>query len=500
MKSGLAQAARRNPGLLMMRELFFRLMLAVIFIVPGLSPGFADNQPSSITAILPKAETGDLDAMTKRRLVRILVPFSKTIYFLDKGRQFGTAVEFGTALEAELNKGKKTEIERIRVAFIPTGRDRLLSALNEGQGDIVMANLTITPKRLEQVDFSAPIYDKASEVLVTGPSAPAITNIDDLSGQEISVRQTSSYYEHLIGLNEKLKAQGKAEIQIRPIDENLEDEDLMEMVNAGLLPWTVVDQYKADIWAKVFTHLKVRADIAISENGQTAWAIRKNSPHLKAALDAFAGTHKIGTTFGNMLKTSYFKSDKMLKRAYSPQDVEHFKTLVDIFRKYAGDYSFDYLMLVAQGYQESQLDQSRRSPRGAVGVMQLLPATAAGKEVGITGIAKSEDRNVEAGAKYLRHLIEVYIDEPGMTPRDQQLMAFAAYNAGPGNLRKFRKKAVEMGLDPNVWFGNVENGAAAIVGRETVQYVSNIFKYYVAYSLLEEQLARKGVQAGVAAP
>jgi membrane-bound lytic murein transglycosylase MltF len=123
--------------------------------------------------------------------------------------------------------------------------------------------------------------------------------------------------------------------------------------------------------------------------------------------------------------------------------------------------------------------------------MQLLPATAAGKEVGIKDIATSEDRNVEAGAKYLRYLIDVYIDDPGMAPRDQQLMAFAAYNAGPGNLRKFRKKATELGLDPNVWFGNVENGAAAIVGRETVQYVGNIFKYYVAYSLLQEQMASR---------
>jgi membrane-bound lytic murein transglycosylase MltF len=267
------------------------------------------------------------------------------------------------------------------------------------------------------------------------------------------------------------------------------------MVNAGLLPWTIVDQYKADIWSKVFKDVTVHPDIAVSTDGQTAWALRKNSPQLKAVLDRFAETHKLGTAFGNMLRTRYFKDDKMLKRAYSPADIERFQTLVEVFRKHGGEYSFDYLMLIAQGYQESQLDQSRRSPRGAVGIMQLLPATAAAKEVGIKGIAKSEDRNVEAGAKYLRYLIEVYINDPGMTERDRQLMAFAAYNAGPGNLRKFRKKAVELGLDPNVWFGNVENGAAAIVGRETVQYVSNIYKYYVAYNLLDEQAARNRAAA-----
>ncbi|RDJ16875.1 lytic transglycosylase F [Rhizobium grahamii] len=482
-----------------MRHFLFSLMLATMAVLFGQVGTFAQTK-IEIGKIMPKPNTGDLDAMTKIRLIRILVPYSKTIYFIDKGRQYGTAVEFGTALEAELNKGKKKEIERIRVAFIPTGRDRLISALKEGSGDIVMANLTVTPARLQEVDFSAPLYSDASEVLVSGPSAEPIASIDDLAGKEIRVRQTSSYYEHLLALNEQFKKDGKPEIQVKPIDENLEDEDLMEMVNAGLLPWTVVDGYKADIWAKVFTDMKVHADVAVSAHGQIAWAIRKDSPQLKAVLDNFAEQHKVGTTFGNMLRNRYFKSDTMLRRAYSPADVERFKDLVEIFRKHAGTYSFDYLMLMAQGYQESQLDQTRHSPRGAVGVMQLLPATAAGKEIGITGIAKSQDRNVEAGAKYLRYLVEVYINDPGISARDQQLMAFAAYNAGPGNLRKFRAKAKDMGLNPDVWFGNVENAAAAIIGRETVQYVSNIFKYYVAYSLLTERVEAQRASMTVTTP
>jgi len=482
-----------------MRRLLFSIVLAIITILFGQVAAFAQTNVE-VGGIMPKPNTGDLDAMTKIRLVRILVPYSKTIYFIDKGRQFGTAVEFGTALEAELNKGKKKAIEHIRVAFIPTGRDRLIPALKEGLGDIIMANLTVTPARLQDVDFSAPIYSDASEVLVSGPSAEAVTNIAHLAGKEIRVRQTSSYYEHLLSLNEQLKKDGKPEIQVKPIDENLEDEDLMEMVNAGLLPWTVVDGYKADIWAKVFTELKVHPDVAVATHGQIAWAIRKNSPQLKAVLDKFAEQHKVGTTFGNLLRNRYFKSDTILRRAYSPADVDRFKELVEIFRKHAGTYSFDYLMLMAQGYQESQLDQSRRSPRGAVGVMQLLPATAAGKEIGITGIAKSEDLNVEAGAKYLRYLVEVSIKGEGVSPRDQQLMAFAAYNAGPGNLRKFRAKAKDMGLDPNVWFGNVENAAAAIVGRETVQYVSNIFKYYIAYSLLMERVEAQRASMSTTTP
>ncbi len=430
----------------------------------------------------------DLDAMKQRRIVRVLVPFSKTIYFVDKGRQFGTAVEFGSELEKVLNKDRKKQIDRVNVIFVPTPRDQLLSALNEGLGDIVMANLTITDERAKEVDFTDPLYADAKEVLVTSPTSPSVANLDELSGQHVAVRKSSSYYEHLLTRNEELVSRGKKEIIIDPMDESLEDEDLMEMVNAGLLPFTVVDSYKAAIWTHVFPDLKVRDDVVVSSEGKIAWAIRKNSPQLKAELNAFVAAHKVGTTFGNILRTTFFKQDKIVKRAYSPSDVQRFQELIEIFRKYGETYSFDYLMLIAQGYQESQLEQSRRSPRGAVGIMQMLPSTAKDKDIGISGIDKDPDRNVEAGAKYLRHLIKTYIDDENLQPKDRQLFAFAAYNAGPGNLRKFREKAKTMGLDPDVWFGNVENGAAAIVGRETVQYVSNIYKYYVAYSLLVERM------------
>lgn len=435
-----------------------------------------------------KATADDFDGMAKRRLVRIIVPFSKTLYFVDKGRAYGTSVTFANELEAVLNKDRKKEIERIRIAFIPVPRDDLLTSLKDGLGDVVMANLTITPSRLDQVDFTVPVYDKASEVLVTGPSTPstAMSSPADLGGKEVFVRTSSSYYEHLEMLNVELTAAGKPEVVIHPIDENLEDEDLMEMVNAGLLPYIIVDHYKAEIWSKVFTGITVHPEVAISTDGKIAWAIRKNSPLLKDVLDRFVSTHRVGTTFGNMLRNKFFKSDKIVKQAYSPADAERFEKLVAIFRKFGAEYSFDYLMLAAQGYQESQLDQTRRSPRGAVGIMQMLPKTAKDKAVNIADIDKDQERNIEAGAKYLRHLIDTYI--PGdLTARDRQLLAFAAYNAGPGNLRKFRQKAVAMGLSPDVWFGNVENAAAEIVGRETVQYVSNIYKYYVAYSLLTEQ-------------
>ncbi|MCO5063464.1 MAG: lytic transglycosylase F [Rhizobiaceae bacterium] len=439
----------------------------------------------------PKAElrdwTGDYKAMVDRRVVRVLVPYSKTIYFIDGGQQLGTAVELGTALGEWINKGRKKEIERVHIAYVPVGRNELIPALLEGRGDVVAADLTVTPSRLEQIDFSDPLASGVKEVLITGPASPSVASIDDLAGKEVFVRRTSSYFEHLTALNSERKSAGKPEIIVSEIDENLEDEDILEMVNAGLLPWAVVDRFDALIWQDVLEDIVVHDDIAISTGGDIAFGIRKGSPELKEMLAGFVKQHKIGTTFGNILKKRYYQSDKMVRRAYDGSDLARFQALRLIFETYGDEYNFEPLLLAAQGYQESKLDQKQRSPRGAVGIMQLLPSTAADKAVGVKGIDKSAERNIEAGAKYLHHLTDVYVGSEGLDPLNRMLLTLAAYNAGPGNLKKFRKAAEDMGLNPNVWFGNVENGAARIVGRETVQYVGNIYKYYIAYSMYAER-------------
>lgn len=487
---------RRNSrgAALIFRRAVARIVPALIVLALA-SLLFPNLSQSKEAALRPgfDAWTGDYGGMEKRRLIRILVPYSKTIYFIDRGEQLGTAVEFGQALERQINKNKKKEVEKIRVAFVPVARDRLLPALIEGRGDIVAANLTITPSRQQIVDFTDPLASGVKEILVTGPAAPKIAAIDDLGGKEIRVRASSSYFEHLQKLNSDRRAAGQAEIGIAPIDENLEDEDLLEMVNAGLLPWCVVDGHKARIWSRVFDNIELHDDIAIAQDGEIAWAVRKNSPELMKRLNAFVKQYKVGTTFGNILKKRYYQDDKMVRSAYEQSEVDKFQALRDAFEKYSAAYKLNALLLAAQGYQESRLDQSERSSRGAVGIMQMLPSTAADKAIGISGIAESSDRNIEAGAKYMRYLSATYVNDAELDPVNRALLTLAAYNAGPGNLRKFRSAAKTMGLNPDLWFGNVENGAAKVVGRETVQYVGNIYKYFVAYTLLEEQKARRGV-------
>lgn len=473
------------------RLLKIALCPCLLLVVGMIAPAPAQDTAPKLGEFEPW--TGDLDGMMKRRVVRFLVPYSKTVYFIDKGQQFGTAVERGRAFEEQLNQGKLEADEQVVAVYVPLPRDQLIPALNQGLGDIVAGSLTVTPERAKDVDFSVPFISNVKEVLVTGPTAPALSRIEDLSGRDLYIRKTSSYYEHLAAVNDRLKAAKRAPIDLVPADETLEDEDLLEMVNAGLLPYAIVDDYRAAIWAKVFPDIKIRSDITVSEGGDIAWAIRKNSPLLKEAIDDFAWTHKLGTTFGNMLKSRYYSNDAMARRALSPDALQDFSELADYFQKYGDEFDFDYLLIMAQGFQESELDQARVSPSGAVGVMQLLPATAASKDVDVPDIVSSADRNIYAGAKYLRYLISTYINDPHVDDRNRLLFAFAAYNAGPANLKKFRDQAVAMGLDPNRWFDNVEHAAAAIVGRQTVQYVSNIRKYYIGYTLSDKIATKRAV-------
>ncbi|MFZ6048963.1 transglycosylase SLT domain-containing protein [Pseudomonas sp. CR3202] len=438
---------------------------------------------------VPRIWTGDFKGMRERRLVRILVPYSKTFYAVDRGRQLGISYEIGRAFVDWLDKKYplKSKSLRWRVLFIPVARNELLPKLVAGVGDVSAGGLAITGTRLEAVDFSEPFAKGIREALVTGPGSQPLTKIEDLSGMEITVRPSSSYYEHLLALNEDFEKRGLAPVKIKPADENLESEDLLEMVNAGLIGATVIDRYIAEIWQSMLTQLVIHDAFYLRDDTEIAWAVRKGSPQLLKVLSEFAKGHKLGTAFGNALRNKYVKNSKALYAATSEEEFKRFTELVTFFEKHAGTYDFDYLMLMAQGYQESQLNQGARSQRGAVGVMQLLPSTAADPSVGIQDVDKSADRNIEAGTKYLRLLVSKYLDDPALTPQNRTLMAFAAYNAGPGNLRKFRRLAEKSGLDKNVWFGNVEHSAARIVGRETVDYVGNIYKYYVAYKLAREK-------------
>jgi membrane-bound lytic murein transglycosylase MltF len=466
-----------------------RALPAVFLLVTCLltSPAQAQQPqaPAAPTAAGPSEPattvwTGDLDGMVKRRMVRVLVPYSKTHYFIDRGVQRGVTYDALKQFEDELNAKRKTGNLRVHVVFLPTSRDRLQAALLEGRGDIVAANVTQTPGREEIADFTTPTYTDVKQLVVTGPGAPSIATVDDLSGQTVHVREKSTYLESLETLNASLKQRGKAPVVIKPLPGNLEDEDILEMANAGLVKITIVDDHIANFWTQIFKGITVRSDVAVRTGGIVAMAIRKNSPQLKAELDAFVKSHGRGTTFGNITLRRYLMNVKYAKAATSDAEIAKFNQIVQFFQKYSDKYDVDWLLMAAQGYQESGLDQNVKSKVGAIGVMQVMPPT--GKDMNVGDIRQLEP-NIHAGVKYIRFVIDQYFKDEQMDRLNRGLFAFASYNAGPGRVRQLRAEAQKSGLDPNVWFNNVERVAAGRIGRETVQYVSNIYKYYVAYQL-----------------
>ncbi len=438
-----------------------------------------------------KPWTGDFDAMVHRRVIRFLVPYSRTLYFNDKGRERGLSAELARDFERYINKKYAKELGNrpVTLYLIPTTRDKLLTNLPAGLGDISAGNLTATDEREKIVDFVAPRDRKSvSELIITGPRAPTTATLDDLAGKQVYVRKASSYYESLTALNDRFKAAGKPLMQITLLPDALEDEDELEMVNAGVLDIVVVDDWKAKMWAQVLPHIKVHTDLAVRSEGYVGWAIRKGSPQLQAVLNDFYVNYVKKQGVAAYRLSQYMKRIKQISDNTGSAETKRFDDMIAIFEKYGKQYGFDPLMLAAQGYQESQLNQQARSHVGAIGIMQLMPAT--GKEMGVGSISVSE-ANIHAGTKYMDTLMTRYFSDAHFSDSDRPLFAFASYNAGPGNIAKMRKEAVARGLDPDKWFNNVEIVVAEKIGIETTTYVRNIYKYYAAYRLIVDAQAEK---------
>jgi membrane-bound lytic murein transglycosylase MltF len=445
-------------------------------------------------AIRNRPWTGDFDKLLERRVIRVFAPYSRSLYFSDKGRERGLAAELVRDFEQFLNAkyAKPLGKRPLTIYLAPATRDRLLPDLADGLADIAIGNLTVTEEREKIADFVALDEGRRtiSELVVTGPASPEIATLDELSGKKVHVRKASSYYESLQELNDRLKRDKKPEVQLVLVPDALEDEDMMEMLNSGLLELIVVDDWKARMWAQVLPKVKVRSDLVLRPDAKTGWAIRKNSPKLAAEIEDFYRNWAIKQGVVAYRMNRYMQRVRELKDPTGTAEWARFQKTLKLFEKYGAKYNFDPLMLAAQGYQESRLDQQARSRVGAVGVMQIMPTTGAEMRVGDIHVIEP---NIHAGTKYMDQLMTRYFPDAKFSEGNRPLFAFASYNAGPGNIAKMRARAKTRGLDPDKWFNNVEIVVAQGIGTETTTYVRNIYKYYVAYrmTLDAHETARK---------
>jgi membrane-bound lytic murein transglycosylase MltF len=460
---------------------------------PVQSPAQDQNTELQDLQVRLAPHKGDLDEMDKRRVVRALVTFNRASFFFDKGRPRGITydalMDFEKFLNRKLHPHDTTGKEKINVVLVPTTFARAGSDLLNGNGDLVAAAVYITEARKKVLDF-VPLASSLHDVVVAGPDAPPLSSLNDLSGKEVYLFKNSLSWENLTELNKGLSAAKKTEINLVPADGNLERDDLVEMANVGLVQYAVVLSQTAQLWKNVFTNLRIYEDFPVTKKTDAGWAVRKDSPQLRALLEEFANTHRDGTAYFAQLANTYLKSGRFIRNNDNADSVKRFNQMKGMFQKYATQYQFPWMLIAAEAFQESGLNQEAKSAVGAIGVMQVMPSTAASSPINIPDITRV-DPNIHAGVKLLKYIRDDYFKNDPMDPLNKTLMTLAAYNAGPARVKQCRQMAADMGLNPNVWFKNVEYTVAKKVGAETVGYVSNIYKYYLGWKLtLEREVAR----------
>lgn len=448
----------------------------------GASDVAATADASAVIYRTTEKRTADIGPGT--RAIRVLVHYSRTKFFVASGRPRGYENDLMHEFEAFFNKHRKRGETRIPVVFIPVQFEQLIPRLLEGHGDVAAGLMTITGERARRVAFTVPYLRNVAEVIVAHADAPAIANLEELAGRRVHVLRGSSFVTSLKLLNKQLSKARKRPVQIFEMQPDTTTEDLLEMVNAGMLQYTAADDYMGKLWASVLPKLRVEP-VRLSEGNNIAWAVRPDNRRLLAVLNEFIseGSDRLPRQAAE-LHARYLRNLNYLGNNLEPDLLGRKKHLAPYFQSASERNRFDWLFMLAQGFQESRLNQSARSAAGAVGVMQLLPAT--GRQMGYRDIAVSAKSNIEAGVKYMRHLIAQYFDEPGLTEVARLDFALAAYNAGPTRMQQMRKLAARRGLDPDRWFHNVERIVLQEIGEEPVRYVANIHRYYLAYRLAED--------------
>lgn len=430
----------------------------------------------------------DLRGILKRKHIRVLTTFNQTNFFIANTGFYGFEYSLLKDYERYINKPIGRRDLRVTMEFVPVRRNELIPSLLQGRGDIAAAGLTITPERERKVTFTRPYLTGINELVVSYKGVRGLSSLRDLAGKRIYVRRSSSYYESLKRLNRSLRENGLRPVKIFNADESLETEDILEMVNSGAIKLTVADHHIASIWASVLKNIQVNEKLALRKRGQIAWAIRKNNPELKKSVNSFLKTHRKGSLLGNIYFNRYFKKNRWMKNPLSAKAARRDMLLKRLFKKYAKRYSFDWKLIMAVAFQESKLNHKLRSPAGAVGIMQIKPATARDKSVGINNVNNLEN-NIHAGVKYLAHLRNHYFSDSDIKERDRVRLSLAAYNAGPTKIQRIRSKTKRMGLNPDRWFRNVELVALRHIGQEPVRYVSNINKYYILFNMADDNRA-----------
>lgn len=481
------------------RAVFVMVQIVVLFAACGVSgamiPAEQDN-PATVKMVdnpelsFQSLQTwrDDLDGLEKRRVIRVLVEYNRTDFFIVHGELYGFEYELLKQYESFLNRHRPGKLG-IRMVFVPMPLSQIIPALIAGKGDIAAAGLTITPERQKEAAFSVPYIEGVSEVVVSSSKAARIEKLEQLSGHRVWIVRGSSHGEHLRALSAEFVQRGLKPIEVVEAPKEFTEEDLLEMANAGIYSNIVVDSRTANIWAKVLPKIVVHKDMRVASEGKIGWAVRKENPQLLASINSYMHLDRKGALAqAGKLVQAYYKNTRWVQNPEGNAYSKKLRKFAVYFRSCCKTYGYDWLMAVALAFQESRFNERLVSKNGAVGLMQVLPGTAA--EMGFRKL-KQPRENISAGVCYLDQVEHTYFIDPAIAPDQRAYFLLASYNAGPNRVNRLRKIASKMGLNPNIWFGNVEFAALNAMGGGVLNYVANIKKYYIVYRMSHELEKRR---------
>ena len=440
-------------------------------------------QSSQSKSPQPGVWTGSYSEMLQRGLIRIAVPYDRTVYMNDKGSPRGLAPEMAKGISKWLNAKYAGQLKgkSIVVKLIPVNSANLLTALTAGQADMAIGDLGLYEPVKNPHDYILNHGTKIwRELLISGPGSPEMRSPEDLSGQTVYGGRDTNFHVTLKELNQKLKREGKPLVNIVSPVGTLDGEDLLQMVDAGLIPFVIISDWKAKLWEPLYKRMVIHDDIFAQDVGWIGWAVRSSNADFNDVLNGFYDSTDFDHALAAYRNQEYKDHIQGLKDPIEKSAWARFESMRSLFDKYGAQYKLDPLFIAALGFQETLLNQNAVSKVGAIGVMQLMPATGASLGVGDIHLLEP---NIHAGADYMNQLITKYFPDAQFDSDNRALFAIASYNIGPNNVAKARDEAKQLGFNPDQWFKNVEFIAAQRMGYEPMIYVRNVYKYFISYEL-----------------
>ncbi|MFT6631251.1 MAG: membrane-bound lytic murein transglycosylase MltF [Bacteriovoracaceae bacterium] len=444
----------------------------VIFLLLPTSYAEAGNK---LTAHIQKEELGDLERIIEKRYLRVLTTRNPFDYYIYQGRTKGIQYEMVKEFTKYLNN-KYVKKGGLRIVFemIPVDFDQLIPMLKSGKGDLIAVGLTKTKSREKQIAFTVP-YRLVDEVIVTRKEY----SLEPWVGKTFHIQKDSSFYNSISDKNNLVK--------IKTVDPNFHAGNIMEFISLRKYDYTLVNSFWAQTVGKRYKNLIFLNDKSLRKNIDISWAVRKENPKLLNELNSFLPKVKKGSLLGNLFSYKYFYDVGNIQSKDFDLKTSKISEYDNTFKEYAIKYSFDWRLLASLCYQESRFEAGIENKWGAIGLFQIKQMTANEPYINIKEISgiKNNKNNIHAGVKYLSWIKNRYFDpNEKMTEQSKLRMMMAAYNAGPRRVLQAINKAKELGLNPNIWFRNVELAMLKLGYPEPVIYVSEINKHYVSYLLL----------------